>query len=1446
LVLLGLVAAFVVVAGAHRPSFAAVAPGPTPVCDLPDGDVVWTATASPYLICPDGLWIGAATRLTIDAQAGPVEVRATGQGGVLLHGELRTTNTSATKRVLFAPLTATAPGAWDGIAGGGRATLTDTTIRLASSPLWVGSFDASRITVESSPSTAITGRGTIVDSTISSAGPGADFGDPEPASGILSSGPVVARNVTFTDLADSAVVHHRADLGPLVVEGSRFTRVGTSGVPAVIVDGVYGLGDQRPIIRDNVFTSSSLGAGGGAARAPAIEIHRMWVDLATEVVRNTGRGNGLNAILLNRVWTPTGFTWTSPHDALLDAPLGLVTTALTVQDGVVAVPAGGVVKVLDGGIELIRSRLTAGPLATFTSARDNTAGVALCPSTITATCTPSPDDWRGLSARGSIAADPAISFDGATLRHAVEAIVVGRWDGAFPAGSTTVSLTDSTIEQVRAGVRAEGAGRIAITRGTIRDVAGGTDPFWNGPILGRAVEATGAGGLAIDGTTVRNIRGEAVWVNGGPLRVSGATLQQTGLAGRSAIYAIFVTDPDLTNTTITDSGTGGPGRPAVHLSAERADLGRGLVGLRGAGNGIDAVVLSVRAVTGDLTWVTPRTNAVTAPLGYVNDDLTFTAGATVTVPAGGVVHSTGRMRFQGAHLDAGAGGSAFTTVEDPQGGAVACVGLEEYVGSLVRATPGCAGSRWSGIALEDAADGARSTAIVQQSRLRRATEVFWIATTATSSRWSPSAGVLLDGVVVEDSWAGAFLGNGNTSVVGSTFRRLESVGIVAGGRGVTSVAGNTIEDVPTGLSLSGPAGGRVEVTGNTVRRVTNVSMDVHDASNPVVRDNAFAGPSGWPLVRIQRSTIDLGDLIGNTATGGTGPAVTLLDGVTLQGDGGWVTPQEPSPTPVPVGFAIGAEDVVVGRGAVLRLPAGAVVRSILGALWVTGGGRVDATAGGAVFTTAGDTTVAAPFCSIVPSNCPSQWRGLRVSLPDPGAPPSLVVRDGGVRHAAVAVTAIAGSAVAVPSRLAVDWQGGELRGVDGGVRVWDSGVRLDGVALTGASGAALEATNATVTITCSSVYGNGAGLRTLAGTTASVGQSNLTGNLPEVDAAAGTAVDARGNWWGQAGGPAPGQVTGAGAVDTRAPRTSRAACAPSYPSSFDGIAAPPATTTTTTSTSTTTTSTTVRPTTTTTPPSTTTTTTTTTAAGPPAATGYAMVDAGGRVHAFGDAPALGDAPVGAIPAVDVELTRTNRGYWVVDAAGHVFTFGDAGYFGGAGALRPRETVTSLSATPDGSGYWLFTTAGRVLAFGTAPFLGDMSATPLNGPVLDSVPTPSGRGYYLVASDGGIFTFGDARFLGSMGGTPLNAPVQSLVPDLDGTGYWLVASDGGIFTFASPFYGSMGSVPLNRPVTGMVGGREGYLMVAEDGGIFTFGDVAFRGSLGDNPPPRPVVAVAAVR
>ncbi len=202
------------------------------------------------------------------------------------------------------------------------------------------------------------------------------------------------------------------------------------------------------------------------------------------------------------------------------------------------------------------------------------------------------------------------------------------------------------------------------------------------------------------------------------------------------------------------------------------------------------------------------------------------------------------------------------------------------------------------------------------------------------------------------------------------------------------------------------------------------------------------------------------------------------------------------------------------------------------------------------------------------------------------------------------------------------------------------------------------------------------------------------------------------------------------------------------------------------------------------------------------------------------------------------------GYWVVNAGGYVSAFGNAPAFGGLNG-SVASPVIDIVATPDGNGYWLVTANGTVRNFGDAVSYGDMSGHPLNGQIIAMATTPQGGGYWLVGSDGGIFTFGDAGFYGSTGAMHLNQPVVGVASTPDGNGYWLVARDGGIFSFGdAQFLGSMGSTPLNQPVVGMTsdpGGR-GYRMVAADGGIFSFG-APFYGSLGANPPGTPIISMA---
>jgi len=236
--------------------------------------------------------------------------------------------------------------------------------------------------------------------------------------------------------------------------------------------------------------------------------------------------------------------------------------------------------------------------------------------------------------------------------------------------------------------------------------------------------------------------------------------------------------------------------------------------------------------------------------------------------------------------------------------------------------------------------------------------------------------------------------------------------------------------------------------------------------------------------------------------------------------------------------------------------------------------------------------------------------------------------------------------------------------------------------------------------------------------------------------------------------------------------------------------------------------------------------------GPNGCPGYWIVNAGGSVFTFGNAPYLGGLNGGvASPVIDIIATPDNAGYWLVTANGTVRAFGDAGSYGDMSGHQLNGGIIAMAATPDGGGYWLVGSDGGIFSFGDAQFYGSTGAMHLNQPVVGIAGTPDGGGYWLVAADGGIFSFGDAHFLGSMGATPLNKPVVGMTADPSGRGYRMVAADGGIFSFGAPYFGSLGGNPPTAPIVNMAPSTDGngYYMLDAGGGVYSFGDAPFLGA-----------------
>ncbi|MEM9034751.1 MAG: hypothetical protein AAGD18_09195 [Actinomycetota bacterium] len=256
------------------------------------------------------------------------------------------------------------------------------------------------------------------------------------------------------------------------------------------------------------------------------------------------------------------------------------------------------------------------------------------------------------------------------------------------------------------------------------------------------------------------------------------------------------------------------------------------------------------------------------------------------------------------------------------------------------------------------------------------------------------------------------------------------------------------------------------------------------------------------------------------------------------------------------------------------------------------------------------------------------------------------------------------------------------------------------------------------------------------------------------------------------------------------------------------------------------------------------------------ADGYWLSTLDGEIFGLGSADGVGHIcePPGGRSVVDLATFDGATGWYALQADGGIRSASVSG--GAARDRRPPwpwqvEAKAAVALLMSGRDDWLVAYDNGVVKnnLGQTPY-GDLGGVQLNAPIIDAQLTPSGNGYWLIGADGGVFSFGDAEFSGSTGSLTLNEPVVGMAPDPDGNGYWLVATDGGVFAFDSPFVGSIpGILPpattLNRPIIAMEPYGNGYLLLGTDGGVFNFSNRAFAGSLGDNPPDYPVVAIQPV-
>lgn len=260
----------------------------------------------------------------------------------------------------------------------------------------------------------------------------------------------------------------------------------------------------------------------------------------------------------------------------------------------------------------------------------------------------------------------------------------------------------------------------------------------------------------------------------------------------------------------------------------------------------------------------------------------------------------------------------------------------------------------------------------------------------------------------------------------------------------------------------------------------------------------------------------------------------------------------------------------------------------------------------------------------------------------------------------------------------------------------------------------------------------------------------------------------------------------------------------------------------------------------------------------PSGNGYWVVDGGGNVRAFGDAPSRATASAAALRADTVAIAsdQTGDGLWVLDSAGGVHTRGDAPFFGSIPQRRQQGVpvgqarAVDIASTPAGDGYVILDEVGGVHTFGNAEYHGSIPGLRARGVnigearVTSIAIAPGGKGYVILDDHGGVFTFGDAEYHGSIpalrarGADIGQVRFTSIASTPTGDGYLILDERGGVHTFGdAPYHGSIPALrargvnigQANATGIELAPGGGGYWIFDTVGGVFTFGDARFHGS-----------------
>jgi hypothetical protein len=550
----------------------------------------------------------------------------------------------------------------------------------------------------------------------------------------------------------------------------------------------------------------------------------------------------------------------------------VLTCPVTVESGAtLTLAAGTVVKAKGAQLRAVGGRVVASGTAAspvvLTSLHDAGPGGETDNSRAAA-----PGDWDGLLVSSGPAAAGNLDLTHVRLSFADTAI-----QGTLAVGNSSVALEHVRVERSQ---RAGFDSASTFARVTIRSSAFADN--------GRAAGWCGPGCPATGGVHVRGFS---------------VSITDSSFAGTAEAQALRVrseSTPTVRDNLVSGTGAGSGCaeycQATVRVDSPELDLGR-LGGNSGIGNAFPSFALAGTLVG--------RGSLGTLPGGWapvLDGRLIVSAGATLTIPAGTVVKSTGSgLEVAGGQL------LAHGTATDP----IVFTSIHD-AGGPTHPAPGA----WDGLYVSDEVSGSGAPNVPANLELTHVR----IAFARTAVAGSPAAGsssVVLDHVLVEGAQQAAF--------------------DAASAFGSVTIRASTFEDngQPAGWCGPGcPAGGGVHVRGFSVsitdstfsRTAGSQALSVRSEFAPTVRDNlvsdngAGSGCSGWcqATVRVESPQLDLGRLTGNSGLGNAQPSfgfagILVANGSLATMPMGW--------TPVLDG------GLIVSAGVTLTVPAGTVMKA---------------------------------------------------------------------------------------------------------------------------------------------------------------------------------------------------------------------------------------------------------------------------------------------------------------------------------------------------------------------------------------------------------------------------------------------------------------------------------------------------------------------------------------